>query len=280
MDNNNPLNKYFRQPGVSCKLPSGGRFQPADNVRFSVTGDISVFPMRAADDMVLKNPDGLMSGMAIEQVIKSCVPDIKDPRKLPTPDLDTILLAIRAATYGNEMNIESDCPKCQYTNAFVFDVSSILDTVVPLDEEYIVRLTDEIIVHLRPFNFENSTQASLVAFQEARKVQLVDNPETSEEDRQKQLNTSYARINKMNVQMVADCVERVITPDGIVTDPKFISEFVHNIQQRWVASLESKLKEINLAGINKSHSIKCSKCDHEWTTNIEFDPASFFGQNS
>lgn len=279
-DNTNPLLKYYRQPGITCRLPSNGRFQDKDNVRFTASGEISVLPMRAADEMLLKSPDALMSGMAIEKVIKSCVPDIKDPQQLPTPDIDTLLLAIRTATYGSAMNVETPCPMCGTENEYVFDVNTILSTVTPLADEYPVRLNDDIIVYLRPFNFKNSTQASLVAFQEARKVQLIDTDQFTDEEKQTQLNQSFDRINTMNVQMVADCVERVVVPEGSITNREHISAFIHNIEQKWVASVENQLKEINGAGINKVHEIDCAKCKHKWETTVEFDPASFFGQSS
>lgn len=279
-DNTNPLLKYYRQPGITCRLPSNGRFQDPDNVRFTSSGEISVLPMRAADEMLLKSPDALMSGMAIEKVIKSCVPDIKDPQQLPSPDIDTLLLAIRTATYGPAMNVETDCPACGKANGYDFDVNVILGTVTPLAEEYPVRLNDEILVYLRPFNFKNSTQASLVAFQEARKVQMIDNDQFTDEEKQHQLNQSFERINMMNVQMVADCVESVVTPDGAVTNREHISQFIHNVEQKWVANIEANLKEINNAGINKDHAVQCAHCKHEWETTVEFDPASFFGQSS
>lgn len=279
-DNTNPLLKYYRQPGITCRLPSDGRFQDPDNVRFTSSGEISVLPMRAADEMLLKSPDALMSGMAIEKVIKSCVPDVKDPQQLPTPDVDTLLLAIRTATYGPEMSVDSQCPECGTDNSYTFDVNAILGTVTPLDTEYPVRLSSEIIVYLRPFNFKNSTQASLVAFQEARKVQLVDTDQFTDEEKQRQLNQSFERINTMNVQMVADCVESVVVPEGAITNREHISAFIHNIEQKWVATIEQNLKAINNAGINKSHMINCTNCKHEWETTVEFDPANFFGQSS
>jgi hypothetical protein len=281
-DNTNPLLKYYRQPGITCRLPSNGRFQDPDNVRFTSSGEISVLPMRAADEMLLKSPDALMSGMAIEKVIKSCVPDVKDPQQLPTPDVDTLLLAIRTATYGPEMNVDSNCPMCGTENSYTFDVNAVLGTVTPLDDEYPVRLNSEIIVYLRPFNFKNSTQASLVAFQEARKVQLIDTDQFTDEEKQRQLNQSFERINTMNVQMVADCVESVVVPEGTITNREHISQFVHNIEQKWVATIEERLKAINNAGINKNHTITCinQECKHEWDMTVEFDPANFFVQSS
>lgn len=279
MENNNPLAKYFRQPGLSCRIPSRGNFQSPNNVTFTATGEVNVMPMRAADELLLKSPDALMSGLAIEKVIASCI-EIQDVMQLPTQDVDALLLAIRAATYGPLMGITATCPECEADNEYDVDISHILDTIVELEEEYVVRLNDEIIVYMRPFNFRNSTQASLVAFQEARKVQMADNDHTSDDEKQKQLTSSYERINLMNIQMIADCVQKVIVPEGEITDRGHISDFIHNIQQKWVGMLETTLKSINDAGVNKMHPVACTACGHEWETTVDFDPASFFGQSS
>jgi hypothetical protein len=279
MENNNPLAKYFRQPGLSCRLPSRGNFQDKGNITFTATGEVNVMPMRAADELLLKSPDALMSGLAIEKVIASCV-EVRDVMQLPTQDIDTLLLAIRSATYGPMMGISAVCPECEAENEYEVDISHVLDTIVELEEEYVVRLDDAIVVYLRPFNFHNSTQASLVAFQEARKVQMADNDHTSDEEKQRQLNSSYERINVMNVQMVADCVQKVVVPEGEIVDRLHISEFIHNVQKKWVGMLEDKLKNINDAGVNKTHPVACTACNHEWETTVDFDPASFFGQDS
>jgi hypothetical protein len=279
--NTNPLAKYFRAPGVSLRLPSMGRFQTPDNVRFTATGEINVLPMRAADEMLLKSPDALMSGLAVEQVLKSCVPDLKDVKQLPSPDVDALLLAIRASTYGSEMTVESECPSCGHENAYAFDINSILDAIEPLAEEYPVRLSDEVMAYLRPFNFEGSTQISMLVFQETRKMQLLERDEgLTPDERQKQINTSFQRLNHMNIQLVADCVMKVVVPEATVIERAQVNEFIHNIGKEMFAKLEAQLKGINEAGVNKAHPVECVKCGHSWKAIVEFDPASFFGQGS
>lgn len=276
----NPLHKYFRLPGVHVRLPSNGLYQTPGNVTFTATGQLPIMAMRAQDELMMKTPDALMSGMAIEEVIKSCCPGVKDPRQLPSPDVDAILLGIRASTYGEMMTVESECPACKAENAYEFNINNILDTITDLEEEYVVRLSDEVNVYLRPFNLGNSTRASSMVFQETRKLQLLDSMDVSDDEKQAFINESYKTLNDMNVQMIADCIERVVTPDGIVEDSGFISEFVNNIQRNWTVALENKLKEINEAGINKNHTVECSQCHHTWETIVEFDPANFFAQSS
>ena len=103
----NPLTKYFRIPGVHIKLPTHGAFMPTGSVAFTMNDEVPVYPMRGMDELLLKSPDALMNGYAIEKLIESCVPAIKFPRLISSPDLDVILMAIRAATYGETITLPS-----------------------------------------------------------------------------------------------------------------------------------------------------------------------------
>ena len=110
---NNPLRQYFRRPSLYIKLPSKGHFYPAGAIDMPENGELPVFPMTAIDEITSKTPDALFSGAAVTDIIQSCIPAIKDPWVLPSIDLDTILIAIRAATNGNELEIQSLCAKCE-----------------------------------------------------------------------------------------------------------------------------------------------------------------------
>ena len=122
--NGNPLSSYYRVPGLHIKLPTRGKFFSKGNYSETLSGDIPIYPMRASDEMLLKTPDALMNGYALEQLILSCAPAIIEPREVSTPDLDVILLAIRAATFGHIMELEVDCPNCSHTNSFDCDLAS------------------------------------------------------------------------------------------------------------------------------------------------------------
>lgn len=276
----NPLAKYFRAPGIAVRLPSGGNFQPVGNVTFTPGGDVSVLPMRGADEMLMKSPDALMNGHAIEQTIKSCVPGVVNPQLLPTPDVDAILLAIRAATYGDQMDIECVCPHCKAENAFAFSISAVLDTAVELDPEYPVRLSDDVLVYVRPFNLKASTRISMVAFHEARKMQLLEDSKATEDEKQAALRVSFDSINNMNTDALASSVAAVVVPEGAIEDPTMIREFVANISTDWLKKIEDQLKKVNESGIDKVQKVLCVKCEKEFETSVEFDPSNFFGTSS
>ena len=66
--------------------------------------------MTARDEIIFKTPDALMNGQGMVDVIQSCIPEIKDAWQISNYDLDTILIALRIATYGETMDIEFNVP--------------------------------------------------------------------------------------------------------------------------------------------------------------------------
>lgn len=276
--NSNPLAGYFRVPGLHVKLPTNGAFLGEGGISLTMTGEVPVYPMRAADELLLKSPDALMSGYAIEELIRSCVPAIKNPRLISNPDLEVLLLAIRAASFGEKMEINVTCPHCEHENEFDCHIPGILSTTQDIPAENAVRLSPEVMVYLRPFNFANGTKVALATFEETRKVQMVENE--SNEVRSRTINAGFRRMTELNIEMLADCVIQVVVPEGVVTDKKAIYEFIQNIPREWVHKIDESLKGINAKGLDKRVQVQCQECQHEWTTEVEFDPASFFGVGS
>ena len=112
----NPLKQYFRQPAIYLKLPSNGRFWPAGSLEMPPNQELPVFPMTAMDEISYKTPDALFNGQATVDVIQSCVPAIKDAWQIPMVDMNPVLVAIRIASSGHNINIESKCPACENIN--------------------------------------------------------------------------------------------------------------------------------------------------------------------
>lgn len=276
--NANPLSKYFRIPGLNVTLPSGGAYMPPNTITLAQDGTVPVFPMRAADELLLKSPDALMSGFAIESIIESCVPAIKFPKAVSMPDLDVILLAIRTATYGEKMEVEVKCPSCGNDHKFDCVLPQVLATMRQMPEEAPVRLSSDVVAYLRPYSLHNGTKVGLTAFNETRRLQAAEN--MPDEAKAQLINESYKKITELNVEMMADCVTHVTIPEGVVTRPDLIREWLANVPRSWSKKIEKKLVELNSYGIDKKLHVVCDECSHEWDTELEFDPASFFANGS
>lgn len=274
------LSKYYRIPGPHVKLATNGAFLPRNAIQMTQSGDIPVLPMRAADEMLLKSPDALMSGLALERLFESCVPAIKTPRLISTPDIDVLLLAIRVATYGNKMELSVNCPHCNTENAFDCDLPSLLQTMKFTDTDGSVRLSDEVVTYVRPYNLDNATRLALVAFEETRRLQALDNENLDGKQRADEVNTTMERINQENKRVLADCVYKIVVEEGEVSNKQEIYDFITNIPKSWSEKINDKIKKLNDSGIDKKIHADCSSCGKEWHSEVEFDPANFFEKPS
>lgn len=107
----NPLIDYYRKPEVTVILPAGEWYHD-DTVEFTDLKEVPVYSMLPAEEIMLLNPDALVSGVAMIEAIKSCVPAVKNPNNLYYPDVNALLLAIQRATYGQKISQRSYCPNC------------------------------------------------------------------------------------------------------------------------------------------------------------------------
>jgi hypothetical protein len=280
--NPNPLAQYFRAPGLSVKLPTGGRYLPKGAIEFDSQGQVEVFPMRGADEVLLKSPDALMSGLAIERMIGSCVPALKLPALISAPDLDVLLLAIRAATFGNTMQLDIDCPKCGHDNSFDCDLPSILATMTPFPDVLELRLAPEVIVTFKPHTLDEQTRLLISAYEQNRSTQLLDSEDSdlSEEEKQNIMRKALKTVEHLQHVSLSNAIQYITVPGATVTDRKYIIEFLANAANTWLSQIRDKIEEVNMLGLDRSVHAKCTKCEHEWTAQIEFNPATFFAQSS
>lgn len=275
----NPLAGYFRLPGITVTLPTGGRFLPAGTLQLDRLGRLEIFALSGADEALLKSPDALMSGLAIEKMIESCAPGIKSPQDISAPDLDVILLAIRAASSGNTMPMEITCPACEEDNEFDVDLPTVLATVTPMPDELELRLSPDVLVGLQPHTLNSQTNLLIAAYEEARRAQMM--PDDLDEAAKKaMLSATVDRVKRFQYESIANAISHVTTPSDTVINRKHIMEFVQKVPRQWQDALQEKIEEINKMGIDRSVEARCGSCEHIWKANIEFNPATFFGPSS
>ncbi len=125
---NNPLKQYFRRPAIYLTLPSKGKDYPPGVIDFPENGELPIYPMTAIDEITTKTPDALFNGNAVAELIKSCVPNIKDPWQVSSTDLDAILLAIKAASGSDSLEIDSTCPGCKEQSTYKINLVAVLST--------------------------------------------------------------------------------------------------------------------------------------------------------
>jgi hypothetical protein len=282
----NPLSAYFRAPKLYTAIPSRGKFYTPDVVEMPENGELPVFPMTARDEMIMKNPDALLNGEAVAEVIQSCIPNVKNVRRMMSSDVDVLLVAIQGATYGDDVDIKVTCPKCNQEQEVVASVEAAIQGMAVLEKSYEVD-HHGLSVEIRPFTYESTIQAGIANFQSTRSLQSLADIE-DEMDRLKVFNDNFKKIAALNFKLIADSVASIKMPsvDGdqqVVTDRAHILEFMENTEAGLGKKIEEKIKEINKIGINHEMSVVCNNpvCavdgeQYVFTSSVNFDPVNFF----
>jgi hypothetical protein len=284
--NTNPLQGYLRNPKLYILLPSGGKFSNIESIS-DVSKEIPIYPLTSMDETVLRNPDALLNGESMVKVIASCT-GIKDVYNLTSNDVDVILLAIRFATYGNELQITSPCPECGNANDEVLNIETLLETITVLEDHYSVTLESGLTCDLKPYTFKDAQRAALAAFKETSELNTLINDEKDELARLTSFNKSFMAMAELNIDILSNAVIKVLIPvteetEAItVKNKKHIAEWVRGISKTEADKIIDELNTINNLGIERNALITCSAegCAHEYETKIEYNPSNFFDLSS
>jgi len=275
----NPLAKHFRQPILYIKLPSGGKWYQDGAIELSAVGEIPVYAMTARDEITMKTPDALMNGASTVAVIESCCPSIKNAWSLPTVDLDTILLAIRLATYGKEMEFTAVCPHCITKNEQAIDVSVLMSRISLGDWSTPVLVAGLEIV-LKPQSYEEYNKNNKLNYEEQRIMQLVQNEEISDEDKIKQFDGMFKKLIETGIDQISKSIDYITTQDGVkVTDKTHIVEFLNNCDKSIWDAIKGRLDHIKAQNNYNDIALTCvnEHCAKPFTAPFVFEQTNFFG---
>ena len=281
-ENANPLNKYFRQASIYVKLPSGTDY-PQDVVTKSETGEIGIMPMTAKDEIRFKTPDALMNGQGVVDVIQSCVPDIKDAWQIKSYDLDTILVAIRIATYGETMEINFNVPGANESVAHTVNLPAILDQIQKTTVDTAFTLKDGLKISVQPLTYRDMTSTSLQTFQQQKMYSAVQDSELSDEDKATRFNDAFKKLTELNASILLKNIASITMTDGtVITDSAHIKEFVDNANTTLIKEIETKLMDLRTQGAVKPLKLKASEeqikkgAPASYEVPVTFDTSNFF----
>lgn len=275
----NPLASFYRQPKIYVTLPSKGKFYPKGALDQSTNEQYAVYAMTAKDELMFKTPDALLSGQSTVELIKSCIPAILDPWSMPSIDLDFALIAIRIATYGEKMEVGCNCPHCNAENSYEINLTGWFEVFNNFTYEDQISV-DPLIVHIRPYSYREITKTSIKTLEQQRIFNIVNDENMSDEEKLEKFGKSFVKLTEMTVDLIADCITQIDSPEGPVTDKTMIKDFINNctkdIFDKIAVHITSMKDQIEL----KAQDVQCGECKKEFGLPITMDQANFFGVKS
>jgi len=271
----NPLFKHFRQPSVYVKLPSRGKFWPANSLDLPPTEEIAVYPMTVKDEVLIKTPDALMNGSGVTDVIASCCPSIKDAWEMTAVDLDTILIAIRIASYGPTMDIDTKCPHCGVENTHTVDLRILLDEIKT--PSYDPLPIGDLVFYLKPQTFKNINSNNIIAYEQQKLIAALGDSDLTEEEKIAQFHQMFPKLTDLNIMALVNCIDAIQANDDLVRDRDHIKEFVSNCDrmtyQRIKDQIDQYIEQIKLQPVQA----QCTECTETYSTDLIFEQSNFFG---
>ena len=272
---NNPLRQYFRRPSVYMKLPSGGLGYPEGAIDETETGELPVYPMTAIDEITARTPDALFNGTAVVELIRSCIPNIKDPWAVSNVDLDAILVAIKAASSPNgEMDIESACPKCEEVSGYKINLAGLLTGLSSPDFKTPLDLGD-LSISFRPLSFREVNEASVQQFELQRIFNQLESAE-DDEKKAKIMQEGLQKITSLTMELLSKSIVEIKTPTVPVTETTYILDFLQHCDRNLYIQIREYSAKIRQDSELKPMQITCVACGNKYDQTITLNPTDFF----
>jgi hypothetical protein len=255
----NPLLAKIKLPGKIFQLPSRGLLYSNGELDPSIKdAEVQVLPLSAFDEIMLKNPDMLFSGKAIEEVFSRCVPDVKKPLDLMGKDIDALILYLRLVTYGSqyEMRATHTC-KDANPHRYTVDLETLLPSIKFIDptmltEIYTVILENGQVVKLQPIRYRH----------------IIDLFQAN--DGKKKLSADDIKNN-----LIINLSNTIKSIDDI-EDKELIGQWMKVAPAPYIQAIADKIEKTNDWGINLNYIIKCKDCETNYEIELPINPISFF----
>lgn len=271
---NNPLKQYFRRPAIYLKLPSGGKNYPEGVIVMTETGELPVYPMTAIDEITSKTPDALFNGSAIVDIIHSCIPNIKDPWKLTSVDLDAVLIAIRSAANGSELEMETICPSCNEDAKYGLNLVGLLSTIKSGDYETELAVND-LLIKFRPLTFKEMNEVSVSQFDMQRQFMQLNQLEDMDEKTRRSKEVLKS-ITDTTMQALSKCIIYIKTPTVFVDEGEYIFDFIQNCDKTMYEQIRDHNASLKQQSESKPLKVKCIHCNHEYEQPFTLNVSDFF----
>jgi len=276
---NNPLINFYRQPKIYVRLPSKGEFYEPGSLDLSQNGEYPVYAMTAKDELLFKTPDALLNGTSTVELIKSCIPAILNPWVMPNIDLDFALIAIRIATYGDKMDVGTNCPHCDSENNYDMDLTAWFDVFnnFTYNKDIVV---DPLTIHVRPYTYKEVTKTALKSMEQQRIFQVINDDTLSDEIKLEKFGASFLKLTELTVDVIADCITAIDTPDGSVSDKAMIKEFIANCSKDIFQKIQDHVVQMKELIEFKAQNVTCGECSKQFSLPVTMDQSNFFAVKS
>jgi hypothetical protein len=91
---------------------------------------------------------------------------------------------------------------------------------------------------------------------------------------------SFVKITELTVDVIADCIIKIDTPDGSVEDKAMIKDFINNCSKDIFDKVSTHVTSMKDQLELKAQTVKCNECGSDFSMPISMDHSNFFAVKS
>ncbi len=233
--------------------------------------ELEVWAMSFYDEILLKNPDGLMNGKAMADVIQRCIPAISNPWQIPENDYRYITVALSLATYGAKTTFRVNCAHCKESNEYELNLQKILS-------DFNQKPATDFSVESMHFKLGNATYKDIVTYRNnnyglLKSISSIRNqPENSFDV--KLLKDELSRYRKNELWLKSRRIKQIAIDnyEPIVNSNQILG-LLENFNKQITNEIDSKL---SFYKVYQRNSVKCSSCGKTNAIDLNLDPSDHF----
>lgn len=277
--NESPLKKYRRQPKIFIDLPSNGKFLNSGVVYNDTYTQLAVFSMTANDEILFKTPDALINGEATANNIKSCVPSIIDPWQISLIDLDTLLVAIRIATYGPSISVKAKCPHCKTENQYEIKLQDFIDHYLQCNYNDTC-IIDNFLIKTRPLTYREFTDSQKKSVALNRALSQTATKIEDEDKRNEFVNNIIQQVADLSITAIINSIQSVEVNGEIETNKQEIVDWLSGTDVSVFKQLKTHTEKNVESWKTPKQTVQCGndECKQSHKIAITLDQSDFFGK--
>ena len=194
---------------------------------------------------------------------------------MPSMDIDSVLVAIRIATYGHELDVTSECPACTEENSYGVDLRLIMDGIATPNYQDSMKIGD-LEVFFCPMNYKQMNDNSMQQFEDQKAMQILQASDSDDNAKLKQLGEVLKKITTVTTKALAQNIALVKTPQAQVTDPNHIKEWLANCDRNMFNKIRDYIIDNKRLSELPALDIKCADCGHDYKQPFTLDMSNFF----
>lgn len=286
MQQKNPLESFFRKPQFQISLPSRGSWYPSGALD-SATGDVDVYAMTAADEVRFKATEILVNSSSTYDLIRSCVPAIRSPETMPVVDLDAVLLSIRRATQGNEIQLSVPVPNTSLTQELTLSIEDLVGSMPNARDLWQpqLQLTQDqltLTINTCPLSLKHlfNTTRAVIRSQQAANQLSADSRDASE--KLQEMDQQLKSMASVSVGTVVESIQSIELSTGeTITSVADIRNFINNVDLAYFREIQQHLEQqkqkLRLQQrCESSEAQRAAGAPAHWMADIAFDFSNFF----